>query len=47
MDEFLGEEITHVTNDEIENAFILFKNKKDETKRAILEKFKEIKILHQ
>ena len=43
MDEFLGEEITHVTNDEIENAFILFKNKKDETKRAILEKFKEIK----
>ena len=43
MDEFLGEEITHVTNDEIENAFVLFKNKKDETKRAILEKFKEIK----
>ena len=43
MDEFLGEEITHVTNDEIEEAFVLFKNKKDETKRTILEKFKEIK----
>lgn len=43
MDEFLGEEITHVTNDEIEDAFILFKNKKDETKRTILEKFKQIK----
>lgn len=43
MDEFLGEEITHVTNDEIEDAFVLFKNKKDETKRTILEKFKEIK----
>ena len=43
MDEFLDEEITHVTNDEIENAFVLFKNKKDETKRTILEKFKEIK----
>ena len=43
MDEFLGEEITHVTNDEIKNAFVLFKDKKDETKRSILEKFKEIK----
>ncbi|WP_214646412.1 N-6 DNA methylase [Neisseria musculi] len=43
MDEFLGEEITHVTNNEIEDAFALFKNKKDETKRTILEKFKEIK----
>ena len=43
MDEFLDEEITHVTNDEIEDAFVLFKSKKDETKRTILEKFKEIK----
>ena len=43
MDEFLDEEITHVTNSEIEDAFVLFKNKKDETKNTILEKFKEIK----
>ena len=43
MDEVLGEEITHVTNSEIEDAFVLFKNKKDETKNTILEKFKEIK----
>ncbi|WP_406812153.1 N-6 DNA methylase [Histophilus somni] len=43
MDEFLGEEITHVTKEEIEAAFILFKNKKDETKKTILDKFTEIK----
>ncbi|WP_274584738.1 N-6 DNA methylase [Neisseria leonii] len=43
MDEFLGEEITHVTKEEIEAAFILFKNKKDETKKTILDRFTEIK----
>lgn len=43
MDEFLGEEITHATKEEIEAAFILFKNKKDETKKTILDKFTEIK----
>lgn len=43
MDEFLGEEITHVTKEEIEAAFVLFKNKKDETKKTILDKFTEIK----
>ncbi|QEY26710.1 N-6 DNA methylase [Neisseria zalophi] len=43
MDEFLDEEITHITNDEIEDAFVLFKNKTDETKKTILEKFKQIK----
>lgn len=44
MEKFLSEEVTYISEDEIENAFHLFKNKKDETKKTILEYFKQLKF---
>ena len=43
MKEFLNEEITHVTNQDIIDSFKLYVGDKDATKRAVLEQFKEIK----
>ncbi|MDR3056095.1 MAG: N-6 DNA methylase [Zoogloeaceae bacterium] len=42
MKEFLGEEVTYIDNNDIENAFHLFK--KDATKRTILAYFRELKF---
>lgn len=44
MKDFLGEEVTYISEDEINNAFHLFKNKKDETKRTVLEYFTQLKF---
>lgn len=44
MKDFLGEEVTYISEEEINNAFHLFKNKKDETKRTVLEYFTQLKF---
>lgn len=44
MREFLKEEITYIKDEAIENAFVLFKNDPDETKKKILEKFRQLKF---
>ena len=44
MFDFLGEDVTYIEESEIENAFKFFKNKKDETKKTILEYFKQLKF---
>lgn len=44
MFDFLGEDVTYIEESEIESAFRLFKNKKDETKRTILDYFKQLKF---
>lgn len=41
---FLGEDVTYIEEKEIEEAFKLFKNKKDETKKTILDYFKQLKF---
>jgi type I restriction-modification system DNA methylase subunit len=43
MEEFLGEEVTVVKKEDIEDAFKFFKNKPDATRQTILEKFDELK----
>lgn len=44
MKDFLGEDVTYISEEEINNAFHLFKNKKDETKRTVLEYFTQLKF---
>ncbi|WP_424411279.1 N-6 DNA methylase [Pasteurella sp. PK-2025] len=44
MFDFLGEDVTYIEESEIENAFKFFKNKKDETKKTILDYFKQLKF---
>ena len=44
MEAFLGEEVTYIEESEIENTFKWFKNKKDETRDAILNYFKQLKF---
>lgn len=44
MKDFLGEDVTYISEEEIDNAFILFKNKKDETKRTVLDYFTQLKF---
>lgn len=44
MYSFLWEDVTYIEEKEIEEAFKLFKNKKDETKKTILEYFKQLKF---
>lgn len=44
MFSFLGEDVTYIEEKEIEEVFKLFKNKKDETKKTILEYFKQLKF---
>lgn len=44
MMEFLNEEVTYIEENEIEDAFKLFKNRKDETKKVILDYFKQLKF---
>lgn len=44
MQEFLNEEVTYIEEEKIENAFHLFKNRKDETKKVILDYFKQLKF---
>lgn len=41
---FLGEDVTYIEEKQIEDAFIFFKNKKDETKKTILDYFKQLKF---
>lgn len=44
MREFLDEEITYIKDDTLENAFVLFKNDPDETKKTVLEYFRQLKF---
>lgn len=44
MYDFLGEDVTYIEEEEINKAFHLIKNKKDETKKTILEYFKQLKF---
>ena len=44
MGKFLGEEVTYIENQDIENAFHLFKNKPDETKKTVLDYFRQLKF---
>lgn len=44
MKKFLGEEVTYINNDAIDNAFQLFKNDPDATKSTIQKYFRELKF---
>ena len=44
MYKFLGEEVTYISENEITNAFKLFKNQKDTTRDTILKYFTELKF---
>lgn len=44
MFDFLGEDVTYIEESKIEDAFKFFKNKKDETKKTILDYFKQLKF---
>lgn len=44
MQEFLDENVTYIEEEKIEDAFKFFKNRKDETKKVILEYFKQLKF---
>lgn len=44
MKKFLGEEVTYVDNEEIENAFRYFRNDPDATKETIKKYFRELKF---
>ncbi|PAF51335.1 hypothetical protein BKH43_01470 [Helicobacter sp. 13S00401-1] len=44
MEKFLNEEVTYIDNKTIEDAFTLFKNKPDETKRTVLNYFRQLKF---
>ena len=43
MKEFLGEDVTYISAETLDNAFHLFKNQKDETKRTVMEYFTQLK----
>jgi type I restriction enzyme M protein len=44
MKKFLGQEITYISNDEIESAFWTVKNKRNATKKQILKFFRNLKF---
>lgn len=44
MKEFLGEDVTYISAETLDNAFHLFKNQKDETKRTVMEYFTQLKF---
>jgi haeIV restriction/modification system len=44
MKEFLDEDVTYISDETLDNAFHLFKNQKDETKRTVMEYFKQLKF---
>ncbi|MEE6072081.1 N-6 DNA methylase, partial [Avibacterium paragallinarum] len=44
MKEFLDEEVTYISEETLNNAFHLFKNQKDETKRTVMEYFTQLKF---
>ncbi len=44
MEKFLGEDVTYIDNKEVEDAFRLFKNDPDATKKTILEYFRQLKF---
>lgn len=44
MQDFLGEDVTYISEEQLDDAFILFKNQKDETKRTVFTYFKELKF---
>ncbi len=44
MKKFLGEDITYIQNEQIDDAFSVFKDKPNETKRQIEKFFKELKF---
>lgn len=44
MREFLNEDVTYISEETLDNAFHLFKNQKDETKRTVLNYFTQLKF---
>ena len=44
MKEFLGEDVTYISAETLDNAFHLFKNHKDETKRTVMAYFTQLKF---
>lgn len=44
MKEFLGEDVTYISEETLDNAFYLFKNHQDETKRTVLDYFTQLKF---
>lgn len=44
MKEFLDEEVTYISEEKLDNAFHLFKNEKDETKRTVMAYFTQLKF---
>lgn len=44
MEKFLGEDVTYIDNKKVEDAFHLFKNDPDATKKTILEYFRQLKF---
>ena len=44
MEKFLGEEVTYIDQKEVSDAFHLFKNDPDATKRKILDYFRQLKF---
>lgn len=44
MKKFLGEDVTYISAETLDNAFYLFKNQKDETKRTVMKYFTELKF---
>lgn len=44
MEKFLGEEVTYIDQKQISDAFHLFKNDPDATKRTVLDYFKQLKF---
>ena len=45
MYEFLREEVTYISENDVSSAFKLFKNDPDATKEVVLEMFKKLKFL--
>ena len=44
MEKFLGENITYIDNNQIDEAFDVFKNKPNSTKEQIKNYFRELKF---
>ena len=44
MEKFLGEQVTYIDQKQVSDAFHLFKNDPDATKRTVLNYFKQLKF---